>query len=72
MSLHAQLTCDAVERNEEWRDQFQIFVAENYSPEQLVFVDETHLHRKVPVKGYGWGRYGDRACRREFFIWGKR
>ncbi|CDO71854.1 hypothetical protein BN946_scf184939.g78 [Trametes cinnabarina] len=47
-------------------------IAENYQPEQLVFVDETHLNRETTRRMYGWAQCGRRAHRREFFIRGQR
>ncbi|KAG1791158.1 uncharacterized protein HD556DRAFT_1205075, partial [Suillus plorans] len=38
---HKRVTRTAIERNEDKRDQYQIFIAENFCPDQLVFVDES-------------------------------
>lgn len=43
-----------------------------YSPDQLVFVDESAFDRRVPFRGYAWALKGERAVRKCFFIRGKR
>lgn len=44
----------------------------NYSPDQLVFVDESAFDHQVPFRGYAWAIKGERAIRKCFFIRGKR
>lgn len=49
-----------------------MIIGEHYSPELLVFADETHLNRFVTRRRFGWARIGLRARRRDFFVRGKR
>jgi hypothetical protein len=41
-----------------------------YTPEQLVFADESGYNRFTSRRPYGWAFEGDRARRRDFFIRG--
>jgi hypothetical protein len=43
-----------------------------YSPDQLVFVDESAFDRQVSFRGYAWAVKDERAIRKCFFIRGKR
>jgi hypothetical protein len=67
-----QISRPAIERNEDRRDEYQVFVAENYLPEQLVFVDEAGCNRNTTKRQYGWSPTGTNARRHEYFVWGKR
>ena len=71
-SIHFQVTRQALERNEDIRAEFQIHIAENYEPEQLVFVDETACNRTTTKRRYAWSPIGTRARRHDYFIRGKR
>jgi hypothetical protein len=62
----------ASERVEEDRARYQIEVAENYHPEQLVFVDECAVNRLTARRPRGWAPDGCRSRRRDFFIRGTR
>ncbi|RXW12687.1 hypothetical protein EST38_g13170 [Candolleomyces aberdarensis] len=67
-----KMTRPALERNEELRAQYQAFVGENYTPEQLVFVDESACNRNTTKRAYGWSPDGTRARRRDYFVRGQR
>jgi hypothetical protein len=67
-----QATRHALERNEDTRAEFQIRVAENYEPEQLVFVDESACNRTTTKRRYAWSPIGTRARRHDYFVQGKR
>ena len=45
---------------------------DQYTPEQLVFVDETSCDRRTANRSYGWAKEGERATRRAFCVRGKR
>ena len=62
----------ASERVEESRAKYQIEVAQNYHPEQLVFVDECAVNRLTTRRPRGWAPIGCRSRRRDFFIRGTR
>ena len=61
----------AIERNETKRQQYLQRI-NTYTPEQLVFVDETSCDRRTANRGYGWAKEGERASRRSFCVRGKR
>jgi len=61
----------AIERNEAKRRRFLQRI-NGYTPEQLVFVDETSCDRRTTNRGYGWAKEGERASRRSFCVRGKR
>jgi hypothetical protein len=61
-----------LERNEACRDEYQVIVAENYLPKQLVFVDEAGCNRNTTKREYGWAPIGSHARRHDYFIRGKR
>ncbi|KAJ2932106.1 hypothetical protein H1R20_g5000, partial [Candolleomyces eurysporus] len=67
-----KLNRPAIERNEELRAQYQAFVGENYSPEQLVFVDESACNRNTTKRSHGWAPVGTRSRRRDYFVRGQR
>ena len=60
----------AGERVEESRARYQIEVAENYHPEQLVFINECAVNRLTTRRPRGWALVGCRSCRRDFFVRG--
>lgn len=62
----------AREQVEENRIKYKIEVAENYHPDQLVFVDECAVNRLTTRRSKGWAPTGCRSRRRDFFIRGKR
>lgn len=70
--FNLQIQRPAREQDEEDRARFQMIVGEHYSPELLVFGDETHLNRFVTRRRFGWAPIGLRARRRDFFVRGKR
>ena len=61
----------AIERNENDRLNFIVHMSQ-YSPLQLVFSDESAYDRRTLSRRYGWNFKGRRACKRTFFIRGKR
>lgn len=67
-----QVTRAAIERNEDKRNQYQIFIAENFRPDQLVFVDESACNRITTKRPKAWSPTGVRARRRDYFIRGQR
>ena len=67
-----QISRPAIERNEDRRDEYQILVAENYLPEQLVFVDEAGCNCNTTKREYGWAPIGSRARQHDYFVRGKR
>ena len=42
-----------------------------YSPEQLVFVDESSVDRRTTYRGRAWSIRGTRAQRKAFFVRGR-
>ena len=62
----------ATEQNEVLRTEFRETYMANFTPEQLVFVDETHSNRITSRRRYGWAPVGDRSRRRDYFVRGKR
>jgi hypothetical protein len=43
-----------------------------YTPEQMVFVDESACNRKVTYRDRAWALRGRRAVRNAFFVRGQR
>ena len=70
--VRLQVTQPALEQNEDVRAQFQIRIAENYLPGQLVFVDESACNRTTTKRQCAWSPIGTRARRRDYFVRGKR
>jgi hypothetical protein len=66
-----QVTRPALERNEDTRAEFQIIIAENYVPEQLVFIDETACNRTTTKQCYAWSLIGTCAQCHDYFVQGK-
>ena len=50
----------AIERNHEKRAEFLIRVGE-YEANQLVFVDESYVDRRLAARDYGWAPSGQRV-----------
>jgi hypothetical protein len=57
-----------VERNEELRNLYQIRIAEEFQPDQLVLVDESACNRITTRQSMAWSPIGSRARRRDFFL----
>ena len=72
IDLIQQVTCPAIERDEDDRAQYQLIIGSHYETEQLVFVDESAFDRRVTRRPYAWAPIGCWARRRDFFIRGKR
>jgi len=62
----------AVERSEEARAEYQLIIGQLYSPETLVFLDESACNRHTARRTHGWAPIGDRARRHDYFVRGKR
>jgi hypothetical protein len=43
-----------------------------YTPEQLVFVDESSVDRRTTYRGRAWSIRGTKAQRKAFFVRGRR
>lgn len=71
-SHRSKITRPALERNEHRRAVYKVLVGEQYQPQQLVFVDESHFNRMSLRRRWGWAPCGRRARRRDFFIRGIR
>ena len=61
----------ALERSEERRAQY-LFEISQYSPETLVFLDESACNRHTARRTHGWAPSGKRARRHDYFVRGKR
>jgi DDE superfamily endonuclease len=66
------LTRKAIERNAEKRALFVYHIGIHFTPEQLVFVDESACDRRTAYRGKAWAFRGQRAVRKAFFVRGKR
>ena len=62
----------ASKRVEESRTKYQIEVAQNYHPEQLVFVDKSAVNHLTTRRPRGWAPIGCHSRRRDFFVRGTR
>lgn len=67
-----QITKHAAERNEILCAEYRLRIGANYSPEQLVFVDESACDRRTYMRNKAWALEGLRACRKQYFARGKR
>jgi hypothetical protein len=67
----SQLTCIAAERSAEKRLDYIARISA-YQPEQVVFVDESSVDRRMPYRGRAWSIRGTQAQRKAFFIRGIR
>ncbi len=72
LTMRPQITKHAQERNELKRAQYRLTMGENYTPEQLVFVDESACDRRTYLRNRAWALEGLRACRKQYFARGKR
>ncbi len=70
--LDPQLTRVAIERSTEKRAAYVHTIGTQFSPEQLVFVDESACDRRTTYRGRAWAIEGQRAIRKCFFVRGKR
>ncbi|KAG2076081.1 hypothetical protein BDR04DRAFT_1149795 [Suillus decipiens] len=61
----------ALERNEDTRDCYQMFIAENFHPDQLVFVNESASNWITTKRPMAWSSIGTRACRHDYLSVGK-
>jgi len=62
-----KLTRVAAERSAEKRLEYMARIG-NYSPEQLVFVDESSVDRRTTYRGRAWSIRGTKAQRKAFFV----
>lgn len=67
----AQLTREAIERSAKKRAEYIFNVGLNYTPEQLVFVDESSCDRHTSYRGKAWAIHGQQTVRKAFFVRGK-
>jgi len=67
-----QLTHAAIERSAAKRAAFVTKVGWNYTPDQLVFVDESSCDCRTSYRGRAWAIRGRRAVRKAFFVRGRR
>lgn len=67
-----KLTKTAIERSAAKRAAYMTKVGWNYTPEQLVFVDESACNRKMAYRERAWAIRGRRAVRKAFFVRGRR
>jgi len=70
--IHApQLTRVAAERSAEKRLDYIARIGV-YTPEQLIFVDESSVDRRTTYQGHAWSIRGTKAQRKAFFVRGRR
>ena len=67
-----KITCPAHEQDDEQRARFQANIGENYSPETLVFLDESACNRITGWQSKGWAPIGKRAQKHDYFVRGQR
>ena len=61
-----------MERNEEHRAAYRLRIAAQYTPSQLVFIDESACDRRTFLHNRAWALEGLRACCKQVFVRGKR
>ena len=61
-----KVTCPALERNEQDRQEYMALVAAHFCPDQLVFTDKSHFNRLTLRRPYVWSIRGECAQRYEF------
>ena len=61
-----------MERNELLRSAFIAKIGESYSPEQLIFLDESSKDERSLSRGYGYSFINTRAEKKVVFVRGKR
>ena len=67
-----QISRKALERNETHRAEYRVRMGDQYTPDQLVFVDESACDRRTYLRDRAWALEGLRACRKQVFARGKR
>ena len=67
-----KITCPAHKQDDEQRARFQANIGENYSPETLVFLDESACNRITGWQSKGWAPIGKRAQKHDYFVRGQR
>ncbi|KAF8593945.1 hypothetical protein BDV93DRAFT_459974 [Ceratobasidium sp. AG-I] len=63
---------NASERSEQKRMEYLLDIGYNYTPDQLVFVDESSFDRRTTYRGYAWSLSGTEARRYAFRVRGRR
>ena len=63
---------EAYERNETMRSHYLGVIGEHYTPNQLIFIDESAKDERSLSRLYGYSPRGIRACKKVVFIRGKR
>ena len=71
-SLSFIMLAAAKERNQKQRNAFIARMAAHYSPEQLIFLDETAKDERTPIRQYGYSMINTRAAKSVVFVRGKR
>jgi hypothetical protein len=66
------LSKHAIERDEEKRKNFYAYMMENFQPEQLVFVDESAVDKRITSRNRGWAESGRRAVLKTDFVRGQK
>lgn len=69
---YPQLSKKAIERLEFKRSAYCVLIGELYSREQLVFVDESAMDRRLTYRTHGWALKGKRASKKGHFKRGKK
>ena len=54
LRCHLQVSCPAIKRNKDKHAEYQIKVAKEYLPEQLVFVDKSACNHNTTKHKYAW------------------
>ena len=67
-----QITKKARERSETVRIEYRLKIGSQYTPEQLIFVDESACDRRTFLRSKAWALRGHKATRKQFFARGKR
>jgi hypothetical protein len=67
-----QISKEAIERDENKRNQYIYKCGLYYTPEQLVFIDESAFDRRTAVRQNAWAVKGQRVSRKVFFLRGRR
>ena len=72
LSLSSFLFCELSTSIARKRANYVIKIGLNYTPNQLVFVDESACDKRTTYRGQAWAIRGRRAFRKTFFVRGKR
>lgn len=67
LNFLVQLAKRAIERDENKRRRYFELMTDNFEPEQLVFVDESAVDKRVAWRQRGYSRKGTRAVKKTDF-----